>query len=222
MYTFESTSDGASQETAERTREDSRGDVDGEALRLLRLFVPGRDYKQNPGSESSLENTNEDSENHQMVEVVDGCHTTGQSAPDRHDHGQIYRWFPTDQYLFTSDGVQQHSSFDREILTMLLGGSKTTYVTKKTTKAIEYWLLDMFKSSVIPAILAFPMFVLSFSTSQLVSVKLGITEHTMYDSRYINQIVGIRKRSILWTNFFSSSGVQVTRAEPSEEASTSS
>lgn len=42
-------------------------------------------------------------------------------------------------------------------VTYLLGTSKTTYPTKKTTKAIEYWSEVKFKSVSIPEIFAFPM-----------------------------------------------------------------
>jgi hypothetical protein len=45
------------------------------------------------------------------------------------------------------------------------GTSNTTYVTKKTTSDMEYWFELMLRSSTIPAIFAFPMFVL-FATHQ--------------------------------------------------------
>jgi hypothetical protein len=43
---------------------------------------------------------------------------------------------------------------------MLEGGSNATYVTKKTTRAMEYSFDVSFRSSAIPAIFAFPMLVM--------------------------------------------------------------
>lgn len=67
MNTVQTRSDGTGEETAESTGENSSRDVDGESLGLLRLLVPRGEEKEDTGGETSLEDTDNDTETDKTV-----------------------------------------------------------------------------------------------------------------------------------------------------------
>jgi len=77
MSTIQATGNGTRKETTESARQDSCGDVDCKPLRLLFALVPRGEQKKNAWGETSLEDTDEDSQNDEVFEVLDGSHHAG-------------------------------------------------------------------------------------------------------------------------------------------------
>jgi hypothetical protein len=81
--------DSTRKETTESTRKDGSRDVDTKALRLFFTLVPGGHEQQHSGPETGLKHTDEDSEDDQVLVVLDSGHAAGQGSPDGHDAREV-------------------------------------------------------------------------------------------------------------------------------------
>ena len=86
---FHSTCNGTSEKATESSRENGGGHVYTETLRLFLLLVPRTDDQENTRRETSLENTHQNAERDEMVEIMNGGHDTGKCSPDDHNGWQV-------------------------------------------------------------------------------------------------------------------------------------
>jgi hypothetical protein len=191
-----SSSDGSSKKTTECARKDSGGDVDTETLRLFLLLVPRRDNEEDTGRETSFENTDQNAECEEVLVVFDDGHDAGEATPDDHDSGKV------DGRL---DADEKHVGrrLEDDI------GDEENYQTNGV----------LFRSQ-LQVVCHTGNLCIANARVVLAAAKRDIGfgayfVRSMYESKYINQIVGKRKRSIFLTSFFSSSGVHVNSPETS-------